>query len=729
MISAPSGRVFRGASAGQAGTRGRVPAPAAGDQNKVLRGDATWGNPPISGETMKGNWNASTNTPALADGVGTAGDAYYVETGATRNLGGGNQTFASGDYVVCSSALVWQKRTQPERVDSVALAAISSAGNTDFAIAAGVRNSSCNVAINAGSAAYLATISLLATNAVAGAIVVLQIAMPASLNPTIEVRNLTSAGTLLGTIYGHPTQARTWIVRARFDGTNWTAAGIQLADRRSAPVVDVQEWVATRTVDPYILSDGASSNRRSFIPPGAAGNVAGMAAHFHAWVDVPSSNPAASAYCFFLAPATTPEGGSQGQSFFVLINSAGLMQVRQNGATSSDYRLLAWGAFRATYSGRRVLLTVDFPAGDSTTPPVIAVDGVDITSSFTPSTANAAPNWMPTTLDCARFVSAFAWPAGRAPRAEYGPGAWSAAEVLTYAQTGVKPSWWVAGTGSTVNKNADPTLNDLAKWGSQSTITRAVSAGLMTLSGAVQFSSITAPVSAGHKPFAPGARIRYRIVVDSISGTGSPLWVLQQGSNVEPLTPLYISTTGTKTGYITARQSDSETHAFNLKYYGTGTGAITISAFELIEEGPIAKTVLQPGCPAGTDSGENRLPLLLTSGMFAVGNKPEVIAIPSQVLTGDTFVLADQTLVPAGYEPFAALVSMTAGTSTGTFTIKKTSSGGTTLFTGTLPGAAGLLSLTPTLVPFSTADKLHASCTSWAGSTELTVRVLCRRVL
>lgn len=54
------------------------------------------------------SWNASTNTPALADGAGTAADAYIVGVAGTQNLGSGAITFAVGDLVVYNGT-IWQK--------------------------------------------------------------------------------------------------------------------------------------------------------------------------------------------------------------------------------------------------------------------------------------------------------------------------------------------------------------------------------------------------------------------------------------------------------------------------------------------------------------------------------------------------------------------------------------------------------------------------------------------
>ena len=57
---------------------------------------------------FKGTWDASTNTPTLADGVGTNGWEYAVAVGGTINLGSGNITFIAGDFVIYNGT-IWQR--------------------------------------------------------------------------------------------------------------------------------------------------------------------------------------------------------------------------------------------------------------------------------------------------------------------------------------------------------------------------------------------------------------------------------------------------------------------------------------------------------------------------------------------------------------------------------------------------------------------------------------------
>ena len=56
----------------------------------------------------KGTWNASSNTPTLADGTGAKGDYYVVSTAGTQTFGGVQLFFGLGDWIVYNGA-VWQR--------------------------------------------------------------------------------------------------------------------------------------------------------------------------------------------------------------------------------------------------------------------------------------------------------------------------------------------------------------------------------------------------------------------------------------------------------------------------------------------------------------------------------------------------------------------------------------------------------------------------------------------
>lgn len=62
---------------------------------------------PASLMEYQGTWDASTNTPTLADGTGTSGFFYRVQVAGTQNLGSGSQTFVVGDWVMYNGS-IWQ---------------------------------------------------------------------------------------------------------------------------------------------------------------------------------------------------------------------------------------------------------------------------------------------------------------------------------------------------------------------------------------------------------------------------------------------------------------------------------------------------------------------------------------------------------------------------------------------------------------------------------------------
>lgn len=74
---------------------------------------------PTSAMEYKGVWDASANTPTLANGSGDAGDTYRVSVGGARDLGGGSVTYGVGDLVLYDGS-VWQRSDSVDAVESVA---------------------------------------------------------------------------------------------------------------------------------------------------------------------------------------------------------------------------------------------------------------------------------------------------------------------------------------------------------------------------------------------------------------------------------------------------------------------------------------------------------------------------------------------------------------------------------------------------------------------------------
>ena len=63
---------------------------------------------PASAFSYQGTWAASSNTPTLANGSGTAGYTYYASNSGSVNFGAGAISFTAGDAVVYDGS-IWQK--------------------------------------------------------------------------------------------------------------------------------------------------------------------------------------------------------------------------------------------------------------------------------------------------------------------------------------------------------------------------------------------------------------------------------------------------------------------------------------------------------------------------------------------------------------------------------------------------------------------------------------------
>jgi len=73
----------------------------------------------VSGALVyQGTWDASTNTPALADSTGTKGHYYAVTVAGTQDLGSGNITFTTNDRVI-HNGTIWQKWDTEDEVKSI----------------------------------------------------------------------------------------------------------------------------------------------------------------------------------------------------------------------------------------------------------------------------------------------------------------------------------------------------------------------------------------------------------------------------------------------------------------------------------------------------------------------------------------------------------------------------------------------------------------------------------
>lgn len=68
----------------------------------------------LGGLIPQGLWDASSNTPTLADGIGTLGHFYLVSVAGTQDLGSGSQTFDVNDWVLYDQLDEWKKVDQTQ---------------------------------------------------------------------------------------------------------------------------------------------------------------------------------------------------------------------------------------------------------------------------------------------------------------------------------------------------------------------------------------------------------------------------------------------------------------------------------------------------------------------------------------------------------------------------------------------------------------------------------------
>jgi hypothetical protein len=261
-------------------------------------------------------------------------------------------------------------------------------------------------------------------------------------------------------IYPPPTAAAGGLTAAN-NLSDVASAGSARANLEVISERETNERLAAKSPSAYVQSDGATTNRASSIAvPGARGNLAAFPGPVTAWalVDVPTANPPTNqdAYLFSVSSGAAAFPWTFANSLYARIFSTDILEIVALGATisPSDSRRYEYAGFRAAYSGRRVLLEIAWPQGDSTTNPVIYADGVDITSNFTLTTAGTPPNWLDANLVSTFHLTGFNWPAGRSPLGAFGFGAFTAAERAEFVRTGLPPAWWMRG-GSAVALNTN----------------------------------------------------------------------------------------------------------------------------------------------------------------------------------------------------------------------------------------------------------------------------------
>lgn len=159
------------------------------------------------GTALDGLATGTTALPTIATNTLVAFDIsgllyfYRLETGTDAESS--PDVIRPDDYNGSTNARVWKLQSVSSRsASSYEAISFSAAGNTDVTPGANSAVHHVVATVSAGAGSYTRTVALLTANASAGDRVSIRFDMPASTNPTVQVRNATSGGTLLTTIAG-----------------------------------------------------------------------------------------------------------------------------------------------------------------------------------------------------------------------------------------------------------------------------------------------------------------------------------------------------------------------------------------------------------------------------------------------------------------------------------------------------------------------------------------------
>jgi len=440
----------------------------------------------------------------------------------------------------------------------------------------------------------------------------------------------------------------------------------------------------SRRIADSLYSDGATSLRRAEWTPGTAGAVAAMPISIPFEFQVPTSNPSASVIIAKFGPTTSPVSAGQDNTLNLFIDTSGGLSLWEIAVGSGNRRALDYSGFRAAYSGLWVRGMVVIASPDTTTAPVIYLQGVDATSSFSSGAPGTPPNWMPTALDTTRFYYGGAFTAGRF--VPHGPilGALTAAEVLEWTQTGRLPTWCEIGTGDMrglVTGDNSTFASDTGYWSKL--------AGATISGGKANFATAGTDYIQKSIINQPGLKYLIRVVVtDYASGTG--IARLSSGEGISNITA---------NGTYTAVVSPVAVYALQIGFF-----VGSVDSVEFIPLGPIFKPVIQP-IPVLADLGTNKLAGILTLGITPVTEKRDWEIQATTNTSGNQQLLAASVFSDATKAVLDDWCMNTAGTPTVT---------AGSASAGTQYKSSGALTATRNMITLVT--RVLASVNLWCGS-------------
>jgi hypothetical protein len=165
---------------------------------------------------------------ALDTALGTSDSLACVLELYWTDSGTGGTAGAFGTGSIQKSAVVYKNLNTGSETVPITPAAFTDIGTvtnatspTYSSISAANGNASFELTANAGTGTYTYKVVLITTGMTSGAIAEGKIITAASANPTVEIRNASTSGTLLDTIPGDSSNANTYHFEARFNGTAW----------------------------------------------------------------------------------------------------------------------------------------------------------------------------------------------------------------------------------------------------------------------------------------------------------------------------------------------------------------------------------------------------------------------------------------------------------------------------------------------------------------------------
>lgn len=160
----------------------------------------------------------------LALNTGSGVVLYRLKSGTTAES---SPTYIRpDDYATTTNEKYWELQTFSTLgfFTTETVASFSSAGNSDVTLPSNGVHHVAFITASTGAGTYTRTISLLTTNASTGDMIDIRLDMPASVNPTVEIRNASSGGTLLTTAVG---DGSTGTVHGyyQYTGSAWVEVG------------------------------------------------------------------------------------------------------------------------------------------------------------------------------------------------------------------------------------------------------------------------------------------------------------------------------------------------------------------------------------------------------------------------------------------------------------------------------------------------------------------------